>query len=62
MYVAELTVPNFILTFFEETPEVDITFVDNEEFEEALEDDIEEEIRQLEQDEEEIDETFEREV
>ncbi len=62
VYSSELNVPNFIVDVFEEALDVDITFVDNEEFEQALEDDIEEEIRQLEQDEEpEIDETFEEE-
>ena len=60
VYSSELNVPNFVVDVFEEALDVDITFVDNEEFEQALEDDIEEEIRQLEQDEEpEIDETFE---
>ncbi len=62
VYSSELNVPNFIVDVFEEALDVDITFLDNEEFEQALEDDIEEEIRQLEQDEEpEIDETFEEE-
>ena len=60
VYSSELNVPNFVVDVFEEALDVDITFVDNEEFEQALEDDIEEEIRQLEQDEEpEIDETLE---
>ena len=60
IYLSELTVPDFVVEFFEEALDVDIMFVDNEEFEQALEDDIEEEIRQLEQEEEpEVEELFE---
>ena len=59
IYLSELTVPDFVVEFFEEALDVDIMFVDNEEFEQALEDDIEEEIRLLEQEEPEIEEIFE---
>ena len=60
VYSSELNVPNFVVDVFEEALDVDITFVDNEEFEQALETISKRRFVELEQDEEpEIDETFE---
>ena len=59
IYVAELTVPDFVIEFFEEALEVDIMFAERDNFEEALEQDLEDELSDL--DNEEFREiTFER--
>ena len=36
IYVADLTVPDFVVEFFEEALDVDIIFADNEDFEKHL--------------------------
>ena len=41
IYVAELTVPDFVIEYFEEALEVDIIFAERDDFEEALEQDLE---------------------
>ena len=60
IYVADLTVPDFVIEYFEEALEVDIIFAERDDFEEALEQDLEEELAELDE-EELVENPFERE-